>query len=110
MDPVYGYEAINVEAQERSPFSLLHWMKRMIALRRQHPVFGRGSIEFIRTDNRKVLTYVRRYEKDVVLCVANLSRTVQPVADPARAVRRPDAGRDARPDRVPAHRRPAATS
>ena len=42
MDPVYGYEAINVEAQERSPFSLLHWMKRMIALRRQHPVFGRG--------------------------------------------------------------------
>ncbi len=43
MDPVYGYDAINVEAQERSPFSLLHWMKRMIALRKQHPVFGRGS-------------------------------------------------------------------
>ena len=107
MDPVYGYEAINVEAQERSPFSLLHWMKRMIALRRQHPVFGRGSIEFIRTDNRKVLTYVRRYENDIVLCVANLSRTVQPVRDSAGAVRRPDAGRDARPDRVPAHRRPA---
>jgi maltose alpha-D-glucosyltransferase / alpha-amylase len=79
MDPVYGYEAINVEAQERSPFSLLHWMKRMIALRRQHQVFGRGSIEFIRTDNRKVLTYVRRHEKDIVLCIANLSRTVQPV-------------------------------
>ena len=82
MDPVYGYEAINVEAQERSPFSLLHWMKRMIALRKQHPVFGRGSIEFIRTDNRKVLTYVRRYEQDIVLCVANLSRTVQPVEMP----------------------------
>jgi maltose alpha-D-glucosyltransferase/alpha-amylase len=49
MDPVYGYEAINIEAQERSPFSLLHWMKRMIALRRQHPVFGRGSLEFVRT-------------------------------------------------------------
>jgi len=79
MDPVYGYDAINVEAQERSPFSLLHWMKRMIALRKQHPVFGRGSIEFISTSNRKVLTYVRRYEKDIVLCVANLSRTVQPV-------------------------------
>jgi maltose alpha-D-glucosyltransferase / alpha-amylase len=61
MDPVYGYEAINVESQERSPFSLLHWMKRIIALRRQHQVFGRGSIEFIPTDNRKVLTYVRRY-------------------------------------------------
>jgi maltose alpha-D-glucosyltransferase/alpha-amylase len=82
MDAVYGYEAINVEAQERSPFSLLHWMKRMIALRRQHKVFGRGTIEFIRTDNRKVLTYVRRYEKDLVLCVANLARTVQPVAIP----------------------------
>src|SRR6201989_3058257 len=57
MDAVYGYGATTTEAQERSPFSLLHWMKRMIALRRQHPVFGRGSIEFIRTDNRKVLTY-----------------------------------------------------
>jgi maltose alpha-D-glucosyltransferase / alpha-amylase len=79
MDPVYGYEAINVEAQERSPFSLLQWTKRMIALRRQHPVFGRGTIEFIRTDNRKVLTYVRKYGKDTVLCVANLSRSVQPV-------------------------------
>jgi maltose alpha-D-glucosyltransferase/alpha-amylase len=82
MDPVYGYESINVEAQERSPYSLLHWMKRMIALRRQHPVFGRGTTEFIRTDNRKVLTYVRRYQDDVVLCVANLSRTVQPVEIP----------------------------
>jgi maltose alpha-D-glucosyltransferase / alpha-amylase len=79
MDPVYGYEAINVEAQERSPFSLLNWMKRMIALRKQHQVFGRGSIEFLQTANRKVLTYVRRYDKDVILCVANLARTVQPV-------------------------------
>jgi maltose alpha-D-glucosyltransferase/alpha-amylase len=82
MDPVYGYEAINVEAQERSPFSLLHWTKRMIALRREYPVFGRGSLEFIRTDNRKVLTYVRRYEGDTILCVANLSRVVQPVQIP----------------------------
>jgi maltose alpha-D-glucosyltransferase/alpha-amylase len=82
MDPVYGYESINVEAQERSPFSLLHWMKRMIALRRQHPVFGRGSLQFIQTRNRKVFVYVRRYEQDIVLCVANLSRTVQPAAVP----------------------------
>jgi maltose alpha-D-glucosyltransferase/alpha-amylase len=82
MDPVYGYEAINVESQERSPFSLLHWMKRMIGLRKQHTVFGRGTLEFIRTDNRKVLTYVRRYEDQVVLCVANLARTVQPVSVP----------------------------
>ena len=82
MDSVYGYESINVEANERSPFSLLHWMKRMIALRKQHTVFGRGSIEFIRTPNRKVLTYVRRHEDDVILCVANLARTVQPVEIP----------------------------
>ena len=82
MDPVYGYEAINVEAQERSPFSLLHWMKRMISLRRQHAVFGRGSLEFIRTNNRKVLTYVRRDKDDTVLCVANLSRAAQPVEIP----------------------------
>jgi maltose alpha-D-glucosyltransferase/alpha-amylase len=82
MDPVYGYEAINVEAQERSPFSLLHWMKRMIALRKQHAVFGRGSLQFIPTANRKVLVYVRRHERDAVLCVANLSRTVQPAEIP----------------------------
>jgi maltose alpha-D-glucosyltransferase/alpha-amylase len=82
MDPVYGYEAINVDAQERSPFSLLHWMKRLIALRRQHKVFGRGSTEFVRTANRKVIAYVRRYEQDLVLCVANLSRTPQPVEIP----------------------------
>ena len=79
MDPVYGYESINVEAQERSPFSLLNWMKRMIALRKQHQVFGRGSIEFLPTANRKVLTYVRRSGNDIILCVANLARTVQPV-------------------------------
>jgi maltose alpha-D-glucosyltransferase/alpha-amylase len=82
MDPVYGYEAINVEAQERSPYSLLHWMKRMIALRRQHPVFGRGSLQFISTDNRKIFVYVRKHEDDMVLCVANLSRTVQPAEIP----------------------------
>jgi maltose alpha-D-glucosyltransferase/alpha-amylase len=79
MDPVYGYQAINVEAQERSPFSLLNWMKRMIALRRQHRTFSRGTLEFLYPQNRKVLAYVRRYGDDVLLAVANLSRTVQPV-------------------------------
>ena len=82
MDAVYTYESINVESQERSPFSLLHWMKRLIALRRQHRVFSRGSLEFIPTTNRKVLAYVRRFEDDIVLCVANLSRTVQPAEIP----------------------------
>jgi maltose alpha-D-glucosyltransferase/alpha-amylase len=78
MDPVYGYTAINVEAQERDPSSLLHFMKRMIALRRQHKAFGRGSLEFLRPENRKVLVYLRRYKADVILAVANLSRFVQP--------------------------------
>ncbi len=78
MDPVYGYEALNVEAQERAPFSLLNWNKRMIGLRKQHRVFGRGTLEFLASPNRKVLAYVRRYEQTTILCVANLSRTVQP--------------------------------
>ena len=82
VDPVYGYESINVEAQERSPFSLLHWMKRLMALRRQHPVFGRGSLQFIQTANRKIFVYVRKHEQDIVLCVANLARTVQPAEIP----------------------------
>src|SRR3954469_5307168 len=79
-DPVYGYQGINVEAQERYPFSLLNWMKRMIALRRQHPVFGRGSLEFVGCSNRKVLAFVRRDERETILIVVNLSRDVQPVS------------------------------
>jgi maltose alpha-D-glucosyltransferase/alpha-amylase len=79
-DPVYGYEAINVEAQERAPFSLLNWTKRMVALRRQHPVFGRGSLEFIGGPNRKILAYLRRDERETILVVVNLSRDVQPAA------------------------------
>jgi maltose alpha-D-glucosyltransferase/alpha-amylase len=79
MDPVYGYQAVNVEAQERSPYSLLNWMKRMIGLRQQTTVFGRGTIEFLNARNRKVLPYVRRHQDDIVLCVANLARSVQPI-------------------------------
>ncbi|HEX2456130.1 MAG TPA: maltose alpha-D-glucosyltransferase, partial [Vicinamibacterales bacterium] len=79
MDPVYGFQAVNVEAQERSAFSLLNWMKRMIALRKQYQVFGRGTIEFLHPQNRKVLIYVRRFQDDTILCIANLSRSVQPV-------------------------------
>src|SRR6476646_3649630 len=77
-DPVYGYQAINVEAQERYPFSLLNWMKRMVALRRQHPVFGRGSLEFVGCANRKILAFLRRDDRETILVVANLSRDVQP--------------------------------
>ncbi|HEX6465242.1 MAG TPA: maltose alpha-D-glucosyltransferase, partial [Vicinamibacterales bacterium] len=79
MDPLYGYQAVNVEAQERSPYSLLNWMKRLIALRKQFKVFGRGTIEFLPAANRKILAYVRQHEDETVLCVANLARSVQPV-------------------------------
>jgi maltose alpha-D-glucosyltransferase/alpha-amylase len=78
VDPVYGYPSINVEALERSPFSLLNWMKRIIALRREHRVFGRGTLEFIPCSNRKVLAYLRRFEDETVLVLANLSRSLQP--------------------------------
>jgi maltose alpha-D-glucosyltransferase/alpha-amylase len=77
-DPVYGYQAINVEAQERYPFSLLNWMKRLVAMRRQHRVFGRGAIEFVGCPNRKVLAFLRRDDRETILVVANLSRAVQP--------------------------------
>jgi len=79
MDPVYGYQAVNVEAQQREPASLLNWMKRMIAVRRTSQAFGRGRLEMVRPGNRKILAYVRVLGDEVVLCVANLSRTAQPV-------------------------------
>ncbi len=79
MDPLYGYQAINVEAQERSTASLLNWMRRVIALRKRYRTFGRGGIEFVATDNRRVLAYVREDEEHQVLVVANMARTVQPV-------------------------------
>jgi maltose alpha-D-glucosyltransferase / alpha-amylase len=77
MDPVYGYEAVNVEAQSRSLASLLSWTKRLISVRKSSKVFGRGSLSFIRPANRSVLVYVRQYDSEVVLCVANLSRSAQ---------------------------------
>jgi maltose alpha-D-glucosyltransferase/alpha-amylase len=79
MDPIYGYQAVNVEAQERDGSSLLQWMRNLIALRKLFPAFGLGSLEFIQPANRKVLAYVRRHGADTILCVANLSRSVQPV-------------------------------
>jgi maltose alpha-D-glucosyltransferase/alpha-amylase len=79
MDPVYGYEAINVEAQQADPSSLLNWTRNMIALRKLFRVFGRGTLEFLHPGNRKILAYVRRYEGELILCVANLSRFAQPL-------------------------------
>ncbi len=84
MDPIWGYQAINVEAQESDPSSLLHWTRNMIALRKLFQVFGRGTLEFLHPENRKALAYIRDYthpdgHTETVLCVANLSRFAQPV-------------------------------
>ena len=77
MDPVYGYESVNVEAQSRSLSSLLSATKRLIAVRKSTQAFGRGTMTFIRPQNRSVLAYVRQYQGEVILCVANLSRSAQ---------------------------------
>ena len=79
MDPLWGYEAINVEAQQSDPSSLLNWMRNMIALRKLFRVFGRGTIKFLNPANRKILAYLRQYEGEEILCIANLSRFAQPV-------------------------------
>lgn len=79
MDPVWGYQALNVEAQQGDPSSLLNWMRNMIALRKLFSVFGRGSLEFLSPSNRKILAYLRRLEGEEILCVMNLSRFAQPV-------------------------------
>jgi maltose alpha-D-glucosyltransferase/alpha-amylase len=99
MDPIWGYQALNVEAQLADQSSLLHWTRNMIALRKLFRVFGRGTQEFLAPENRKVLAYLRHYDPDspsafatapasagaspnteTVLCVANLSRFAQPVS------------------------------
>src|SRR6266508_638053 len=79
MDPIYGYETINVEAQQKHANSLLNWTKRMIAVRQSHKAFGYGNLTALRPRNRKVLAYLREYEGEVMLCVFNLSRAAQAV-------------------------------
>ncbi|NTV62518.1 MAG: maltose alpha-D-glucosyltransferase [Oscillochloris sp.] len=78
-DPEYHYEMVNVENQSANQHSLLWWTKRLIALRKRYQAFGRGSLEFLHPDNRKVLCFLRRYEDETILVVANLSRFVQGV-------------------------------
>lgn len=79
IDSVYGYQAINVEAQQRSPFSLLNWMKRLIQVRKQHIALGRGTIEFLEPENPHVLAYLREHEGDLILVVNNMAGTAQAV-------------------------------
>jgi maltose alpha-D-glucosyltransferase/alpha-amylase len=77
VDPEYHYEAVNVEAQQANPQSLLWWMKRMLALSRRFRAFGRGSFELLTPENRRVLAFIRRHQDELVLVVANLSRFSQ---------------------------------
>jgi maltose alpha-D-glucosyltransferase / alpha-amylase len=83
MDPLYGYEAINVEAQARDPHSFLNWMRRMLSIRRLQRAFGRGTFRLLYPSNRRVMAYVREYAADgraeTILCVANVSRFAQAV-------------------------------
>ncbi|MCF3946158.1 maltose alpha-D-glucosyltransferase [Acidiphilium sp. AL] len=84
MDPIYGYQSVNVEAQAADSHSLLNWMRRMLAMRSRHRAFGRGTLRFLYPGNRKILAYIREFaesddEDEVILCVYNLSRTAQAV-------------------------------
>jgi maltose alpha-D-glucosyltransferase/alpha-amylase len=78
-DPIYGFESVNVEAQLRSPSSLLNWTRRMTAIRRNQPALGRGTLRFLYPTNRRVLAYLREFNGEHILCVANLSRGPQAV-------------------------------
>ena len=82
MDPLYGYQSVNVEAQLRDPHSLLNWTRRMLAVRKQQKAFGRGELKMLAPSNRRVLAYLREYtgvdgRHEIILCVANLSRAAQ---------------------------------
>jgi maltose alpha-D-glucosyltransferase/alpha-amylase len=79
MDPVYGYQAVNVEAQLRNPSSLLRWLQRFIALRKAHPVFGLGSYETLPAANGRIFAHLRRYQEEVIVCVHNLANSAQAV-------------------------------
>ena len=79
MDPLYGYDRVNVESQLRDPNSLLNWMRRMLAVRKQYSAFGRGTVRFLRPANRKILAYLREHDGERILCVANVSRQAQAV-------------------------------
>jgi maltose alpha-D-glucosyltransferase/alpha-amylase len=78
LDPVYGFQAVNIEAQMRDPSSVLQWVRRLLQVRKQHAVFGKGSFEVLGAENPSVFAFVRKIDGDVVLCVYNLSRFAQP--------------------------------
>ena len=82
MDPLYGYQTVNVEAQSHDPHSLLNWNRRLLAVRNQQKAFGRGTLRTLTPRNRRILAYLREYtdaegNSEVILCVANVSRAAQ---------------------------------
>ena len=79
IDPEYHFETVNVEAQENNPHSLLWWTRRLIALRTRYRAFGRGDLRMLSPENPKVVAFVRTFENEKILVVANLSRFLQPV-------------------------------
>jgi len=79
MDPLYGYQAVNVEAQWRDAHSLLNWLRRMLVVRSKHHAFGRGKFRLLSPQNRRVLAYLREHEDETLLCVFNVARTAQAV-------------------------------
>ena len=93
IDPVYGYQAVNVEAQPATPTSLLQWMRRIIHVRKRYQAFGRGTIRFLEPANQRILAYLREYEGETLLIVNNLSRFVQPVEARPAGVQRLDSRR-----------------
>ena len=100
VDHEFHHEAVHVEAQQQNPHSLLNWMRRLLALRRRHPAFGRGDLEFLHPTNHAVLAFVRRHEEERLLVVANLSRFVQSVELDLRPYGRLGARRAVRADTV----------
>ncbi len=91
MDPLYGYQSVNVEAQQNDSYSLLNWTKRMLSVRRQQKAFGRGTLRLLAPANRRIFAYLREYGEncgeeegtegcgETILCVANVSRSAQAV-------------------------------
>ena len=77
IDPEHHYETVNVDAQQQNLNSFLWWVKRLIALRKRYRAFGKGDIEFLYPQNRRVLVFTRSFEEERILVVANLSRFVQ---------------------------------
>ena len=107
MDPVYGFSAVNVEAQMRNESSLLHWMRRFVAVRKRFAVFGEGTFEALDAANPSIFAFLRTLDDHIVLCVNNLSRFAQPVELDLRRFEGRTPGGDARPRALPAHRRAA---